>query len=39
MRFEGLVDASSTEDFDYKLEALKRHWNVRESLMLSLSTV
>ena len=28
---EGLVDASSIEDFDAKLNALEEHWNIRES--------
>ena len=28
---EGLVDASSIEDFDAKLNALEEHWNIHES--------
>ena len=31
VRIEGLVDVSSVEDFDHKLDALEGPWNVRES--------
>ena len=30
IRFDGLVDASSAEDFDKKLEELEEPWNTRE---------
>ena len=30
IRFDGLVDASSAEDFDKKLEEPEEHWNTRE---------
>ena len=33
IKMEGLVDASSIEDFDAKLNALEEHWNICESPM------
>ena len=30
LKIEGLVDSTSTEDFQQKLEALKDHWNTHE---------
>ena len=31
LKIEGLIDCTSAEDFQQKLEALEEHWNTRES--------